>query len=108
MGRNRFGAGDGRDAGAIHLPVVRRGIVRNDMRLTRREMISMMASAFCTPRRAGARSISPAHTTIISQDLPGDRSIRRYLAARAAELEREFLPGVKTAADFEKLRPALR
>ncbi len=71
-------------------------------------MISMTASAFCAPRRAGARSPSPAHATVLPQDLPGDRSIRRYLAARAIELEREFLPGVKTAADFEKIRPALR
>ncbi|MCY3023975.1 MAG: prolyl oligopeptidase family serine peptidase [Planctomycetota bacterium] len=37
-----------------------------------------------------------------------DKTIRRYLAARAAELERDFLPGVKTAADFEKARPELR
>jgi dienelactone hydrolase len=36
-----------------------------------------------------------------------DKAIRRHLAARAAELEREFLPAVKTAADFEKARPAL-
>ena len=36
-----------------------------------------------------------------------DKAIRRYLAERAAELEREFLPAVKTAADFEKARPAL-
>lgn len=43
-----------------------------------------------------------------AQDTDGDRSIRRYLAARAAELEREFLPGINTAADFEKHRPALR
>ncbi|HXG61134.1 MAG TPA: prolyl oligopeptidase family serine peptidase [Planctomycetota bacterium] len=37
-----------------------------------------------------------------------DREIRRELAARAAALEREFLPGVKSAEDFERLRPALR
>jgi cephalosporin-C deacetylase-like acetyl esterase len=45
---------------------------------------------------------------IAAQETPGDRSVRRYTAARAAELEREFLPGVKTAADFERLRPSLR
>lgn len=38
---------------------------------------------------------------------PGDKLIRKFLAARAAELERDFLPGVKTAEDFEKLRPQL-
>ena len=37
-----------------------------------------------------------------------DKTVRSFLAARAAELEREFLPGVKTAADFDKLRPELR
>lgn len=37
-----------------------------------------------------------------------DREIRRELAARAAALEREFLPGVKSAEDFERLRPTLR
>jgi len=42
------------------------------------------------------------------QELSGDEAIRRYLAARAAELERGFLPGITTAADFEKIRPSLR
>ena len=42
------------------------------------------------------------------QRLSGEESIRRYLALRAAELEREFLPGITTAADFEKIRPSLR
>jgi len=79
------------------------------MLLTRRELIqqtaAFAASAFCPAQRfAGALSIPPAAT----QDLPGDRSIRQYLAARAAELEREFLPGINRAADFEKFRPALR
>ncbi len=37
-----------------------------------------------------------------------DKAIRRYLAARAADLEREFLPEVKSAADFDRLRPELR
>jgi cephalosporin-C deacetylase-like acetyl esterase len=55
------------------------------------------AAAACCPIPIGA-----------AQETPGDRVIRRYLAARAAELEREFLAGVKTAADFERIRPALR
>jgi dienelactone hydrolase len=75
------------------------------MLLTRREMIQQgvaLATAALSPPR---RLISvPA----IPQDLPGDQSVRQYLAARAAELEREFLPGVSQAADFEKIRPALR
>lgn len=37
-----------------------------------------------------------------------DLAIRQYLAARAAELEREFLPWAKSAAAFEKVRPELR
>src|SRR5499426_16060 len=83
------------------------------MPLTRREMIqqaaAFAASAFCPAHRfADARPVPPARSPGVSQDLPGDRSIRRYLAARAAELEREFLPGVNSAADFEKIRPALR
>jgi hypothetical protein len=43
-----------------------------------------------------------------AEELPGDRAMRKYLAAQAAELERELLPGVKTAAELEKARPALR
>ncbi len=83
------------------------------MFLTRREMIqqtaALAASAFCpTHRFADARSIPPLHSTAVPQDLPGDQSVRQYLAARAAELEREFLPGINRAADFEKIRPALR
>ncbi len=66
------------------------------MLLTRREML-IMAAATCCPSSLAA-----------AQETPGDRSMRQYLAARAAELEREFLPGVKTAADFERLRPTLR
>jgi dienelactone hydrolase len=44
----------------------------------------------------------------LPQKLSGEEAIRRYLAARAAELEREFLPGITTAADFEEARPRLR
>ncbi|MCI0664132.1 MAG: prolyl oligopeptidase family serine peptidase [Acidobacteria bacterium] len=66
-------------------------------------------AAFCPAHRFnGARSIPIVHSPVVPQDLSGDRSIRRYLADRAAELEREFLPGIKRAADFEEIRPALR
>src|SRR5262245_63449146 len=41
-------------------------------------------------------------------DLPYDWAIRQYLAARSAELERDFFPEIRTAADFEMARPALR
>jgi hypothetical protein len=44
----------------------------------------------------------------LPQRLSGGEAVRRYLAARAAELEHEFLPGISTAADFEKIRPSLR
>jgi dienelactone hydrolase len=68
---------------------------------------ALAASACCPPSRF-AGIISPARPTVAPQDLPGDQSIRQYLAARAFDLEREFLPGVSRAADFEKIRPALR
>jgi dienelactone hydrolase len=41
------------------------------------------------------------------QDSP-DRRIRQYLKAQAEALEKEFLPDLKTAEDFEKARPKLR
>src|SRR5581483_2321829 len=41
-------------------------------------------------------------------ELPYDKAIRKYLAVQAAELERELLPGIQSAADFEKARPTLR
>jgi Prolyl oligopeptidase family len=83
------------------------------MLLTRRDLIQQIAaitaSALCPHMlSAGARSTSSASAPVVAQELPGDRSIRQYLAARAAELEREFLPGINRAADFEKIRPALR
>jgi Prolyl oligopeptidase family len=83
------------------------------MLLTRRDLIqqtaAIAASAFCPHMlSAGARSTSSALAPVVAQDPPGDRSIRQYLAARAAELEREFLPGINRADDFEKIRPALR
>jgi dienelactone hydrolase len=45
---------------------------------------------------------------VMAQDFVDDEMIGKYLAARAAELEREFLPGIKTAGDFERALPALR
>ena len=33
-----------------------------------------------------------------------DAEIRQYLSQRAAALERDFFPGVKSGADFEQLR----
>jgi dienelactone hydrolase len=42
------------------------------------------------------------------QPIPGDAPIRAYLAARASELERDFLPAIKTAEDFARARPQLR
>ncbi len=43
-----------------------------------------------------------------AQQTPQDQAIRKYLASQAAQLEKDFLPQVKSAADFEKLRPELR
>ncbi|MGH9852128.1 MAG: alpha/beta hydrolase family protein, partial [Blastocatellia bacterium] len=60
------------------------------------------AATACCPMTGSATRL------LAAQDTDGDRNIRRYLAARAAELEREFLPGINTAADFEKHRPRLR
>src|SRR5688572_29472438 len=37
-----------------------------------------------------------------------DAEIRQFLGKRAADLEKSFFDEVKTAADFEKLRPRLR
>jgi dienelactone hydrolase len=42
------------------------------------------------------------------QQTPKDQAIRKHLAEQAAALEKTFLPGVRTAEDFEKLRPELR
>ena len=39
---------------------------------------------------------------------PADKAIRDYLTARANELEKDFLPDVKTGADLDKMRPLLR
>jgi hypothetical protein len=46
--------------------------------------------------------------TANAQQTPDDRAIREFLTARAKDLEKDFLPGVKIGADFEKLRPQLR
>jgi dienelactone hydrolase len=40
--------------------------------------------------------------------LQSDAEIKAHLAQRAAALEKDFLPEVKTAADFDRLRPRLR
>ena len=48
---------------------------------------------------AGALFILVA--TAQAQQAPADRSIRDFMTARAKELEKEFLPEVKTSADFE-------
>lgn len=42
-----------------------------------------------------------------AQDSSPDKVIRAWMTDRAKELEKDFLPTVKTAADFEKLRPSL-
>src|SRR5258707_780199 len=41
-------------------------------------------------------------------ELANDAAVRKYLADRAAELERDLLPGIRTGAAFEKVRPGLR
>ena len=58
------------------------------------------------------RTISGALLLILAstshaQQTPEDRSIRDFLTARAKDLEKDFLPGVKTGDDFDKLRPQL-
>ena len=45
--------------------------------------------------------------TAEAQDTPPDKTIRAWMTDRAKELEKDFLPTVKTAADFEKMRPGL-
>jgi len=42
-----------------------------------------------------------------AQDGSPDKVIRAWMTDRAKDLEKDFLPTVKTAADFEKLRPSL-
>ncbi|HVE39070.1 MAG TPA: prolyl oligopeptidase family serine peptidase [Planctomycetota bacterium] len=46
-------------------------------------------------------------STLQAQQTPEDRSIREFMTVRAKELERDFLPEVRTASDFEALRPKL-
>jgi dienelactone hydrolase len=53
-----------------------------------------------SPAQTGNRAAAP--------DLLYDRPIRKYLADRAAELERDLLPGIRTAAELEAARPAMR
>jgi len=45
--------------------------------------------------------------TAQAQDGSPDKAIRSWMTDRAKELEKDFLPAVKTSADFEKLRPIL-
>src|SRR5262245_62197870 len=84
------------------------------MLLTRRDLIrqtaAFAATALYPPSLAAGARLIPFSTPapVVAQELSGDRSIRLYLAARSAELEREFLPGINSAADFERVRPALR
>jgi dienelactone hydrolase len=47
-------------------------------------------------------------STLQAQQTPEDRSIRDFMTVRAKELERDFLPEVRTSSDFEALRPKLR
>jgi dienelactone hydrolase len=49
-----------------------------------------------------------ALSLLCAQNTPQDQAIRKYLSAQAAQLEKDFHPQVKSAADFEKLRPDLR
>ena len=46
-------------------------------------------------------------TTAQAQDSSPDKTIRAWMTERAKDLEKDFLPTVKTAADFEKMRPGL-
>jgi dienelactone hydrolase len=46
--------------------------------------------------------------SVPAQELPGDRPIRNYLAARVREMERDLLPHVKTRSDFDRMLPSLR
>ena len=52
-------------------------------------------------------TIAAALFILAAQQTPADRAIRDFMTDRAKQLERDFLPEVKTAADFEKLRPTL-
>jgi dienelactone hydrolase len=62
------------------------------------------ALALASLLKTGIHSNSP----VMTQDPANDEMITKYLAARAAELEREFLPGIKTAGDFQRALPQLR
>ncbi len=81
-------------------------------------LLKVTLPAFCYPRRLS--SLAMAGVLFLSclpplpaapkspTRLPGDAPIRAYLAARAAELERDFLPDIKTADDFARAKPRLR
>jgi dienelactone hydrolase len=51
---------------------------------------------------------NPSAGSAALKGLPGDRDIQKYLAVRAADQERELLPGIRNAAEFDKAKPALR
>ncbi len=46
-------------------------------------------------------------TAAQAQDSSPDKTIRAWMTERAKDLEKDFLPTVKTSADFEKMRPGL-
>lgn len=82
------------------------------MLLNRREMMlrsaTFAALAFYLPNPWGEGAAANWLPAGLPQELSGEEAIRRYLAARAGELERQFLPGITTAADYGKIRPWLR
>ena len=78
------------------------------MLLTRRELLLQSAALATSPLYLPILSGEASAAAMLPQRISGEEAVRRYLAARAAELEREFLPGISTAADFEKIRPSLR
>ena len=45
--------------------------------------------------------------TAQAQDSSPDKTIRTWMTERAKDLEKDFLPTVRTSADFEKMRPGL-
>jgi dienelactone hydrolase len=53
------------------------------------------------------RTIAAALLLLTTQQAPADRTIRDFMSERAKQLERDFLPDVKTSDDFERMRPTL-
>ncbi len=58
-------------------------------------------------RIAAGALLFVAVATAQAQDSSPDRTIRTWLTDRAKDLEKDFLPDVKTSGDFEKMRPTL-